>query len=169
MDTRMQTDAVLVRAVTYATLFIGFLLVFIPTRLLAAAGIDRPPSLGAPETAGMLLTAGGAALALWCVFTFVFVGRGTPGPFDPPRRLVVRGPYRVVRNPMYVGAGLALAGAALVFRSGALATYAVAFMIVMNAFVHLYEEPALRRTFGDDYGAYCQQVPRWLPGRRRRA
>jgi protein-S-isoprenylcysteine O-methyltransferase Ste14 len=107
----------------------------------------------------------GAALAVWCILSFAFLGRGTPAPFDPPRRLVLRGPYRYVRNPMYLGAALALAGAALFYRSGALLAYTGAFLLVMHAFVVWYEEPTLRRTFGESYEAYRRQVRRWLPSR----
>jgi len=82
---------------------------------------------------------------------------------DPPRQLVVHGPYAFVRNPMYIGAGLALAGAALFYQSLALLTYAVVFLLVTHLFVLLYEEPTLRRTFGTDYASYCQKVGRWLP------
>jgi protein-S-isoprenylcysteine O-methyltransferase Ste14 len=160
---------VLVRAITFATLFIGFVLVFVPARILTAAGVGGPQKVGALEATGMLLSAAGALLALWCVFTFAFVGRGTPAPFDPPRRLVVRGPYRVLRNPMYLGAGLALGGAALFYKSSALAAYAGLFMILTHSFVLLYEEPTLRRTFGEEYETYCKHVPRWFPRWRRPA
>jgi protein-S-isoprenylcysteine O-methyltransferase Ste14 len=108
---------VLARAATYSALFIGLLLVFLPGRILSATGMVRPAGTGAWQVAGMLLGACGAAIALTCILTFVFAGKGTPAPFDPPRRLVVQGPYRVVRNPMYVGAGLALAGAGIFYRS----------------------------------------------------
>jgi protein-S-isoprenylcysteine O-methyltransferase Ste14 len=97
---------VLVRTITYAALFIGLVLVFVPARLLSWSGIGRPAAIEVPQVAGMVIGAAGAAVALWCIFTFAFVGRGTPAPFDPPRRLVIRGPYRLVRNPMYIGAGL---------------------------------------------------------------
>jgi len=106
---------------------------------------------------------GGAILALWCIATFIVIGRGTPAPFDPPRQLVVAGPYRFVRNPMYIGAGLALAGAALFYESWALLGYCVAFLFITHLFVVLYEESALRSTFGDSYVRYCQSVRRWLP------
>jgi len=154
---------VLIRTITYSALFIGFLLIYLPTRLLSWSGIVRPATIAAPQVAGMLVSALGAALALWCIFTFALIGRGTPAPFDPPRLLVIRGPYRFVRNPMYIGAGLALAGAALYYGSWPLLAYAVGFFLLMHIFVAWYEEPTLRRTFGKDYEAYCQQVGRWWP------
>ena len=154
---------VLARAATYASLFIGFLLIFLPSRILSASGIVQPPAIGVWQGAGMLLGACGAALALACILTFVFVGQGTPAPFDPPRRLVAKGPYRFVRNPMYLGAGLALAGAAAFYGSIPLLGYALGFLLVMHLFVVMYEEPTLRRLFGEDYEAYCRRVGRWWP------
>jgi protein-S-isoprenylcysteine O-methyltransferase Ste14 len=154
---------VFVRAATYSALFIGFFLVFLPDRLLSSTGIVRPSAIGAWQVAGMFLGASGAALALACIFTFAFVGRGTPAPFDPPRRLVVRGPYRLARNPMYLGAGLALSGAALFYQSMRLLGYAGMFLLVTHVFVVLYEEPTLRRTFDRDYEEYCRRVGRWWP------
>jgi len=154
---------VLARAITYSALFIGLLLVLLPDRILSSTGIIQPSATGAWQVAGMLLGASGAALALTCILTFVVVGRGTPAPFDPPRRLVIRGPYRVVRNPMYLGAGLALGGAALFSQSLALAGYTGLFLLTMHVFVVTYEEPTLRKAFGNDYLAYCGKVWRWWP------
>jgi protein-S-isoprenylcysteine O-methyltransferase Ste14 len=154
---------VLVRTVTYATLFIGLLLICVPARLLSWSGVVRPVAIEVQQVAGMVVGAAGAAVALWCVFTFAFIGRGTPAPFDPPRRLVIRGPYRFVRNPMYIGAGLALASAALFYQSWPLLGYACLFVLVTHLFVVSYEEPTLRRTFGEEYEAYCRQVRRWWP------
>lgn len=154
---------VLARAVTYATLFVGLLLVFLPARVLSWAGIGRPVAIGVLQIVGLVLGAAGAALALWCVLTFVFVGRGTPAPFDPPLRLVVQGPYRAVRNPMYLGAGLALAAAALFYQSLVLVAYTALFLLATHGIVIWYEEPTLRRTFGPDYEAYCRRVSRWWP------
>jgi protein-S-isoprenylcysteine O-methyltransferase Ste14 len=158
---------VLARAATYSALFISFLLIFLPGRILSSTGIIQPATIGAWQAAGMLLGASGAAVALTCIFTFVFVGSGTPAPFDPPRRLVVRGPYRLVRNPMYFGAGLALAGAALFYQSFPLLGYAALFLLFSHLFVVLYEEPTLRRTFDRDYESYCRRVGRWWPKQQR--
>jgi len=82
---------------------------------------------------------------------------------DPPRRLVVQGPYRFVRNPMYLGAGTALAGAALFFQSLPLVGFTALFLLSTHLFVRWYEEPTLRRTFGEVYQAYCRKVARWRP------
>jgi protein-S-isoprenylcysteine O-methyltransferase Ste14 len=154
---------VLIRALTYATLFVAFLLFLLPARVLAWSGIARPPGLGMPQVAGVLVALAGGTVALWCVLTFAVAGRGTPAPFDPPRRLVVGGPYRFVRNPMYLGATVALGGAALFYESVALAGYAVLFVLVAHGFVIWYEEPHLRRVFGEEYRAYGDRVRRWWP------
>jgi protein-S-isoprenylcysteine O-methyltransferase Ste14 len=111
----------------------------------------------------MVIGAAGAAVAMWCIFTFASIGSGTPAPFDPPRRLVIQGPYRFVRNPMYFGAGLALASAALFYESLPLLSYAGLFFLATHLFVVWYEEPTLRRTFGQEYEAYCREVSRWWP------
>jgi protein-S-isoprenylcysteine O-methyltransferase Ste14 len=142
------------------------MIVFLPARVLEWSGVTRPAELGAAQLAGGVLVVLGGVLALWCVVNFGLEGRGTPAPFDPPRRLVVRGPYRFVRNPMYVGAVLALAGAALFYRSAALIGYAALFLMSAHLFVVGYEEPTLRGKFGGEYEAYCRRVGRWWPGRR---
>ena len=136
---------------------------FLPARVLWWSGIARPAGIGTAQVAGMVVGAAGAALAVWCIVTFVVAGRGTPAPFDPPRRLVVVGPYRLVRNPMYLGAGLALGGAALFYASWALLGYCAAFGFVAHLFVVAYEEPTLRATFGASYARYCELVRRWWP------
>ena len=154
---------VFARAVIYATLFIGLLLVFVPGRILEASGIVRPAPLGPAAYAGIFVGAVGGALALWCIVTFASVGRGTPAPFDPPRKLVVQGPYGYVRNPMYIGAAFALCGAAIYYRSIPLLGYVGAFLVASHIFVVWHEEPTLGRLFGDEYRTYRARVRRWLP------
>src|SRR5260370_8367312 len=75
---------VFARAVTWAALFIGFVLIYSPGRLLSWTGIVRPAAIARPQIVGMVIGAVGAAVALWCIFTFATIGRGTPAPFDPP-------------------------------------------------------------------------------------
>ncbi len=96
---------------------------------------------------------------------FALRGRGTPAPFDPPRRLVVTGLYRWVRNPMYVGMGVMLIGEALLIPQIAreMAALIAVLWIAVTLMVVKHEEPALRRTFGDDYAEYCRHVSRWIP------
>ncbi|MGA3160401.1 MAG: isoprenylcysteine carboxylmethyltransferase family protein [Terracidiphilus sp.] len=155
---------VIFRAITYATLFIGFVLIYLPSRFLSWSGIVRPAAVGGPQIMGMIIGIAGAVVALWCVGAFAWIGKGTPAPFDPPRKLVIRGPYRFVRNPMYIGAGLALAGAALFYESIYLLLYVGIFLLATHLFVVLYEEPTLRRSFEAEYEAYCHRVRRWRLG-----
>jgi protein-S-isoprenylcysteine O-methyltransferase Ste14 len=106
-----------------------------------------------------------AALPLFVSFCsrFVFEGHGTPAPIAPPEHLVVGGPYRWVRNPGYVAVTSILIGEGLVVGSPAILLYALLVALAFHVFVLLYEEPTLRSTFGAEYDAYCQRVPRWLP------
>ena len=154
---------VVARALAYATLFIGLVLVYVPSELVAWSGA-RPAESAIAKVAGLALAAIGGAVALWCVLAFAVLGKGTPLPLDPPRRLVVRGPYRFVRNPMYLAAAAAVVGAAIYYGSMALAAYAAVFLSLMHALVVGYEEPALRKTFGADYDRYRASVRRWRPG-----
>ena len=104
----------------------------------------------------------GTALLIWCVREFYVAGRGTLAPWDPPRHLVMTGPYRVSRNPMYVGVGLILAGWSTLWSSRALIIYTVLFMIGFHLRVLLVEEPWARRRFGAEWDAYRARVPRWV-------
>jgi protein-S-isoprenylcysteine O-methyltransferase Ste14/HD superfamily phosphohydrolase YqeK len=107
----------------------------------------------------------GTGIYLWCVWDFATAGHGTPAPIDPPRALVVRGLYRTVRNPMYIGVLLVIAGWLALFRVWALLAYGSGVWLAVHGFVVLVEEPGLRRRFGAAYDVYCRKVRRWLPGR----
>jgi len=109
----------------------------------------------------------GAAGYLWCLWVFATVGRGTPGPWDAPRRVVAVGPYRWVRNPMYLAALLVVLGETWLFLSLPLLLYAGALAVLVTLFVIGYEEPTLRRRFGESYVQYRQTVARWIPRRPR--
>jgi protein-S-isoprenylcysteine O-methyltransferase Ste14 len=151
------------RAIVYSSLFVAFLLIYLPAGVLSGSGIGRPATIGGAQIVGMIAAGAGAAIALWCISTFALSGKGTPAPFDPPRRLVIRGPYRFVRNPMYIGAALALAGAALFYRSTTLLGYIGVFLLACHLFVVAYEEPTLVRSSGAEYEDYRHRVRRWWP------
>ena len=111
---------------------------------------------------GLLLACAGGLVAAACIATFVTIGRGTPAPFDPPRQFVVRGPYRYVRNPMYIGAAAVLLGVGLFISSPAVILLALGFLLLMHLIVILHEERALEERFGSDYLHYKATVHRWL-------
>ena len=107
----------------------------------------------------------GFAVALRCVWDFGRTGHGTPAPIAPPKRLVVVGFYRYVRNPMYVGFFAGWIGLWIVFGRFSVIAMAVACGVVLGVhlFVRFYEEPTLRQMFGEEYKVYCRNVPRWTP------
>jgi protein-S-isoprenylcysteine O-methyltransferase Ste14 len=138
----------------------GTVAVVLPAFLVRLTGANVQPVTG---ILGAGLVAAGLALVVWTVTLFVKVGRGTLAPWDPTSRLVVRGPYRYVRNPMITGVGAILAGQALFFRSWAIAIELVLFALVNAIYFPLIEEPGLSRRFGAEYEEYRARVPRWLP------
>lgn len=105
----------------------------------------------------------GVALLLTCIWEFARSGRGTLSPADPPTTLVVRGLYRYVRNPMYLGVTSILLGEVLLTGSRPLFLYWAIWFLAVNVFVRGYEEPTLRRRFGASYEEYTRRVGRWLP------
>ena len=107
----------------------------------------------------------GFAVALRCVWDFGWTGRGTPAPVAPPRRLVVVGLYRYVRNPMYLGFAAGWIGLWVVFGhpEPVLIAVVAAVALGVHLFVVFYEEPTLHRKFGADYDAYRRNVRRWWP------
>jgi len=115
------------------------------------------------HSAGIPLLVAGGALAVACILTFLLIGRGTPAPFDPPREFVAAGPYRFLRNPMYVGGWLMLVGFALQQRSLSMLVFSLCWIAVVHVLVVNLEEPGLRRRFGASYEAYCERVPPWIP------
>jgi protein-S-isoprenylcysteine O-methyltransferase Ste14 len=112
---------------------------------------------------GLWLIANGIGLTAWCVNLFNVVGRGTPVPFDPPKRFVATGPYQYVRNPMVLGLFLIVGGEVALYESRAVWIYTLVLMAAAYLFVRYWEEPDLERRFGESYRAYQRHVPRWIP------
>jgi protein-S-isoprenylcysteine O-methyltransferase Ste14 len=127
-------------------------------------GWDRPDGdLGAADVAGAALLALGLLAVVACFVRFVTEGRGTPAPLAPTEQLVVGGLYRFVRNPMYVAVASMIGGQALIFRSGWVGAWLVAFLVAVVSFVKGYEEPRLAQQFGESYELYRRAVPGWWP------
>ena len=94
------------------------------------------------------------------IFTIVAVSNFATSPKD---RVITNGLYRISRNPMYVGVLLVLLGEVLCAESASLLIYTLGVFLLFNIFIRLYEEPTLKRTFGQQYEDYCKAVPRWVP------
>ena len=141
--------------------------VLVPVWLARRDGLRIGPGPGpgaiATQAAGVVLIGIGVALFVATLRRFAGEGEGTLAPWDPPRRLVVRGAYRYVRNPMISGVLMVLAGEALMLLSRSHLLWALVFFVVNALYIPLVEERMLARRFGERYIEYCRHVPRLLP------
>ncbi len=159
----MKTLFTALRSATFSTGFVlgwGWVAWVLHLRYDNTLGIALPGWTGA---LGIALLVVGGILALACIMTFLIRGEGTPAPFDPPRKFVAAGPYKLVRNPMYIGGFIVLLGFGLYEHSPAILLFALPWLLAAHLLVVLYEEPHLRAIFGAPYEDYCQSVRRWLP------
>ncbi|MGB6385448.1 MAG: isoprenylcysteine carboxylmethyltransferase family protein [Terriglobales bacterium] len=134
---------------------------YIPWRLKPEGAVM---ATGAEAWAAIAVIAIGIAIYLDTAFWgFAVIGGGTPAPIAPTKILVVKGLHRFVRNPMYIGVALVIAGQAWLFHSPHIALYAACMLLIAHSFVLLYEEPTLHKQFGAEYDRYRASVPRWIP------
>ncbi|MGA9058565.1 MAG: isoprenylcysteine carboxylmethyltransferase family protein [Terriglobia bacterium] len=158
----MKTLFLALRSVIYMS---GFLLFFGWIALLVRTfdqsfGVSLP---AASEIPGAILVVVGAILVLACAGVFISRGRGTPAIFDAPRAFVAIGPYKYVRNPMYIGGLVLLIGFGLYERSISILFLTLPLFLLVHSFVLFYEEPTLTRKFGSSYQEYRRAVRRWIP------
>jgi len=150
----------------------GTVLVFIPATLLFLADGTRlaadfqSPAVFTFYIAGVLFAAGGY-LSIRTVSLFMTFGEGTPAPWEPPQKLVIRGPYRYIRNPMISGVILFLLGESILFNSWLVFLWTLVFIVGNMIYFPYVEEKGLVARFGDDYREYREQVPRWIPSLKR--
>jgi protein-S-isoprenylcysteine O-methyltransferase Ste14 len=143
------------------TIFVpGTVAILVPRWLMG--GFSRPPG-GTLTWIGGAAFVVGAAVYFRCAWEFAVRGLGTPAPIAPTKFLVTTALHRYVRNPMYLGVATAILGEAALFRSIQVAEYAAIMLLTAHVFVVLYEEPTLRRQFGESYEEYRRNVPRWIP------
>jgi len=151
----------LAKTLVFTVVVPGTVAGYIPWRLRPTGSAV---TAGSEEWAAIGVITLGIAIYLYTAFWgFAMIGGGTPAPIAPTKILVVRGLHRFVRNPMYIGVGLAIAGQAWLFHSGHIAVYLVCVLLIVHIFVLFYEEPTLHRQFGEDYDRYRASVPRWIP------
>ena len=146
----------------------GTVLVFVPSVILIATSNTRfhPGLLGPAHLLfwiSMAAAAIGLFLTVWTVTLFTKFGQGTPAPWDPPRKLVVKGPYRHVRNPMIAGVLFLLTSEAMLFQSWPIFFWLTFFFFLNQIYFPLFEERSLEKRFGMDYLQYKKHVPRWIP------
>lgn len=158
-----RTLSLIVRNLVFTIVVPGAGGVYVPWLILTRHGASPAPAAWYAVPVIVI----GVALYLACVWAFAVVGRGTPGPWDAPRRFVAAGPYRWVRNPIYLAALLIVGGEAWLFRSVDLLLYAGGVAVAFHLLVVGYEEPRLRARFGEQYEAYRRTVSRWVPHRPR--
>ncbi len=158
-----RTLSLIVRNIVFTVVVPGLGGVWVPWWILTRHAGSATPAVWE----AVPVIAAGAALYLWCVWNFAAVGGGTPGLWDAPTRIVATGPYRWVRNPIYIGALLVVLGEAWLFLSPPLLAYAGAMAVFCHLFVTGYEERTLSRRFGRAYLEYRRTVPRWIPRRPR--
>jgi len=151
------------KTLVFLMLVPGSVLFLVPYAIVWATQAGPAVPFGPFRYGAVVLWLGGMGVLAWCAGAFALKGRGTPAPIDPPKELVAVGLYRFVRNPMYVGALLVLCGQFLWFGSLWVLLYGACVALAFHLFTVLYEEPTLKRKFGDAYITYCETVPRWLP------
>jgi protein-S-isoprenylcysteine O-methyltransferase Ste14 len=145
----------------------GTVLVLVPVwiaqRYAVTPALGESPGQVALQLVGLVLLAVGLLLFLASLRRFAAEGKGTLAPWDPPRELVLRGPYRFVRNPMISGVIFLLFGEALTLLSLPHAVWAATFLMLNLIYIPLMEEPQLERRFGESYREYRRHVRRFLP------
>ena len=138
-------------------------LLFLRCRGRSGSRLFPAAALPLTRVSGGLLIFAGLTLLTWTIRDFGRIGQGSLAPWDPPQKLVVRGPYRHVRNPMISAVIAILFGQALLLNSLCHLAWATLFSLGNTLYIPRSEEPGLERRFGDDYRGYKQNVPRWLP------
>ena len=149
----------------------GTVLVFVPAIILAVAhNANFSEQFATPAHVlfwlALLPATIGLGLAIWTVTLFMKFGDGTPAPLDPPQKLVIRGPYRHVSNPMITGVLFVLLAEAMLLRSWPLVLWMAIFFIGNAIYFPLVEEKDLEKRFTNDYRRYKANVPRWIPSLR---
>jgi protein-S-isoprenylcysteine O-methyltransferase Ste14 len=163
MKTDKKLSGLIIRNIFYVLVFPGTVTGVIPFAIAKNQFTDALNQfLSFPVFAGMVMYIAGLSILIYCVSKFITDGAGTLSPTNPTKQLVSKGLYRFSRNPMYIGVLSMLLGESLFCRSVSLLIYSILVFILFNAYVILFEEPRLKKDFGEDYLSYRRIVRRWL-------
>lgn len=152
----------ILKTIFFLIIMPGTVLLYVPLKIVESS-INIEFQLNFIRYSAFLFWGTGSYVSLWCVRDFISKGKGTPAPIDPPKKLVIKGFYKYIRNPMYVGILIILTGHIVWFKSISLIVYFLVLFGFFHLFVIHYEEPYLLKTFGEAYKNYKSQVPRWFP------
>lgn len=149
----------IVRSIVVSIIFVSIWTWFVPRWIVGNGAFENQ------RPVGWIVIALGVVIAFGCAVEFAWRGIGTPAPFDPPRRLVITGLYRWMRNPMYAGLGVLLLGEGITFPRLTITMLMMiaSLWLATTLLIITFEEPALRSKFGEDYIEYCRNVRRWIP------
>lgn len=162
-STHMRRAAAIAGSILFLVIAPGTVAVLVPQRISKWQWNTAPGWTWSLRILGGALIVAGAAVLLDSFARFALRGLGTPAPVFPTKHLVVSGLYRYVRNPMYLAVTAVILGQALLLLNAALVIYGLLVWLAFHLFVIGYEEPTLRHSFGDEYAAFCADVPRWIP------
>jgi protein-S-isoprenylcysteine O-methyltransferase Ste14 len=131
--------------------------------LISNLGFAWTYEIGGFKFFGVIPIVIGITLWIWSARDFIIYGKGTPAPLYPPKQLVSRRLFRIIRNPMYVAVVLIILGEAVLAESFSLLIYTLLIWSLFHLFVVYYEEPINNKRFGSVYKDYLRDVPRWMP------
>ena len=143
--------------------FLGLIVCGIPLWIIDWDFHLFPLEIGVFRFIGLAPIILGIVTMMGFIWGWIRSATGSPLELDLPKELIVRGSYRFVRNPMYVGFLLILFGEIVLFKSSVLLLYLLTFLVILHTFVVFVEEPMLKLKFGESYEQYCKSVPRWIP------
>ncbi|MFC1905569.1 methyltransferase family protein [Chloroflexota bacterium] len=150
------------KTLLFTLLLPGSVTVVVPY-LIISSGLGLTGEIGNWRLTGIIPIVLGVAVYIATVCDFIVSGKGKPAPIGPPKRLVSRRLYSIVRNPMYIGVLMVLAGEAIFLTSITLLFYIILVWFIFHLFVVCYEEPTLKKKYGEAYHRYFRTTPRWIP------
>jgi len=148
----------------FSTAAIIFIWGIMPLLWIIASILLGLPQLDNPllKLEGLLLVIIGAILELHCMLLFKHAGKGTVAVTEPPTKFVIKGAYRLTRNPLYIAHFITLMGQFLILGYLLMPLWPITFLLILQAYIVRREEPVLIGRFGEIYEHYLKQVPRWL-------